>query len=59
MDTPHEGEFDFLAEADAVLAPSQPKNAASKKPRAKTPTTIKAASKPAPKKTAAKKKTAA
>jgi ParB family transcriptional regulator, chromosome partitioning protein len=59
MDTPREGEFDFLAEAEAAFAPPQPKSAASKKPKAKTPTPIKAASKPAPKKTVAKKKTAA
>jgi ParB family chromosome partitioning protein len=59
MDTPREGEFDFLAEAEAAFAPPRPKNAASKKAKVKTPTPIKAASKPAPKKTAAKKKTAA
>jgi ParB family transcriptional regulator, chromosome partitioning protein len=59
IDIPREGEFDFLAEAEAVFAPPQPKNAASKKTKAKTPTPIKEASKPAPKKTAAKKKTAA
>jgi ParB family transcriptional regulator, chromosome partitioning protein len=59
MDTPREGEFDFLAEAEAAFAPPQPKNAASKKPKVKTPTPIKAASKSAPKKAAAKKKTAA
>jgi ParB family chromosome partitioning protein len=56
---PREGEFDFLAEAEAAFAPPQPKNAAGKKPKVKTPTPIKAASKPAQKKTAAKKKTAA
>ncbi|MHB8241762.1 MAG: ParB/RepB/Spo0J family partition protein [Solirubrobacteraceae bacterium] len=56
---PREGEVDFLAEAEAVFAPPQPKNATSKKPKVKTPTPIKAASKPAQKKTAAKKKTAA
>jgi ParB family transcriptional regulator, chromosome partitioning protein len=59
IDIPREGEVDFLAEAEAAFAPPQPKNAASKKPKVKTPTPIKAASKPAPKKTAAKKKTAA
>ena len=59
IDIPREGEFDFLAEAEVAFAPPQPKNAASKKPKVKTPTPIKTASKPAPKKTAAKKKTAA
>jgi ParB family chromosome partitioning protein len=59
IDIPREGEFDFLAEAEAVFASPQPKNAASKKPKVKTPTPIKAASKPAPKKAPAKKKTAA
>ncbi len=59
IDIPREGEFDFLAEAGAVFASPQPKNAASKKPKVKTPTPIKAASKSAPKKAAAKKKTAA
>ena len=59
IDIPREGEFDFLAEAEAVFASPQPKNAASKKPKVKTPTPIKAASKSAPKKAAAKKKTAA
>ena len=59
IDIPREGEFDFLAEAEAVFAPSQSKNSASKKPKAKTPTPIKAASKPAPKKATEKKKTAA
>jgi ParB family transcriptional regulator, chromosome partitioning protein len=53
---PREGEFDFLAEAETAFAPPQPKNAVSKKPKVKTPMPIKAASKPAPKKTAAKKK---
>ena len=56
---PREGEVDFLAEAETAFAPPQPKNAVSKKPKVKTPTPIKAASKPAPKKTAAKKKAAA
>ena len=56
---PREGEFDFLAEAEAAFASPQPTRAASRKPKAKTPTPIKAASKSAPKKTAAKKKTAA
>jgi ParB family transcriptional regulator, chromosome partitioning protein len=59
IDIPREGEFDFLAEAEAAIAPPQPKNAANKKPKVKAPTPIKAASKSAPKKTAAKKKTAA
>src|SRR5580698_3454442 len=59
IDIPREGEFDFLSEAEAAFAVSQPKSAGSKKPKVKTPTPIKAASKPAPKKTAAKKKTAA
>jgi ParB family transcriptional regulator, chromosome partitioning protein len=59
MDTSREGEFDFLAEAEADFAPPQPKNAASNKPKVKTPTPIKAASKSAPKKAVAKKKTAA
>jgi ParB family transcriptional regulator, chromosome partitioning protein len=59
MDTPREGEFDFLAEAEAAFAPQQPKGAGNKKPKVKTPTPIKAASKPAAKKTATKKKTAA
>jgi len=59
IDIPREGEVDFLAEAEAVFASPQPKNAASKKPKVKTPTPIKAASKSAPKKAAAKKKTAA
>ena len=59
IDTPREGEFDFLAEAEAAFAPPQPKNAANKKPKVKTPTPIKAASKSAAKKTTAKKKTAA
>ena len=53
---PREGEVDFLAEAETAFAPPQPKNAVSKKPKVKTPMPIKAASKPAPKKTAAKKK---
>jgi hypothetical protein len=59
IDIAREGEFDFLAEAEAVFAPLQPKKAASKKLKAKTPTPIKAASTPEPKKTSAKKKTAA
>jgi ParB family chromosome partitioning protein len=59
IDIPREGEFDFLAEAETAFAPPQPKNGTSKKPKVKTPTPIKAASKSAPKKTAAKKKTAA
>jgi ParB family transcriptional regulator, chromosome partitioning protein len=53
---PREGEVDFLAEAETAIAPPQPKNAVSKKPKGKTPMPIKAASKPAPKKTTAKKK---
>jgi ParB family chromosome partitioning protein len=59
VDLPREGEFDFLGEAETAFALPQPKNAAGKKPKVKTPTPIKAASKSAPKKTAAKKKTAA
>jgi ParB family transcriptional regulator, chromosome partitioning protein len=59
IDTPHEGEVDFLAEAEAAFATPQPNDAASKKPRVKTPTPIKAASKPTAKKATAKKKTAA
>ena len=59
IDIPREGEFDFLAEAESAFATPQAKNAASKKPKVKTPTPIKAASKSATKKTAAKKKTAA
>jgi ParB family chromosome partitioning protein len=59
VDVASEGEFDFLAEAETAFAFPQPKNAANKKPKAKTPTPIKAASTSAPKKTAAKKKTAA
>jgi ParB family transcriptional regulator, chromosome partitioning protein len=50
IDTPREGEFDFLAEAESAFATARPKNAASKKTKVKTPTPIKAVSKPAPKK---------
>ena len=56
---PRVGEVDVLAEAEAAFAPSQPKSTANKKPKVKTPTPIKAASRPTPKKAAAKKKIAA
>jgi hypothetical protein len=55
---PRESEIDFLAEAEAALAPSEPKKTANKK--AKTPTPIKTAQKTtAAKKTKAKKQAAA
>jgi ParB family chromosome partitioning protein len=54
---PRESEIDFLAEAEVVFAPPQPKNTAAKK--AKAPAPIKAAKKIAAKKTTAKKDVAA
>jgi ParB family chromosome partitioning protein len=51
---PHESEIDFLTEAEAAFAPSQPKKMTKKKE--KKPTVNQA---PTPKKTAAKKKVAA
>ncbi len=53
---PRESEIDFLKEAEAVFAPPQPKKTTSKTQK---PTPIKAASKPATKKAATKKKAAA
>jgi hypothetical protein len=52
---PREGEFDFLAEAETAFAPTTEERSQQKR-KVKTPMPIKAASKPAPKKTAAKKK---
>jgi ParB family chromosome partitioning protein len=55
---PRESEIDFLTEAEAALAPSEPKKTANKK--SKTPTPIKSAQKTtAAKKTKAKKQAAA
>jgi ParB family chromosome partitioning protein len=54
---PRESEIDFLTEAEAALAPSEPKKTANKK--AKTPTPIKTTQKTAVKKTKAKKQAAA
>jgi ParB family chromosome partitioning protein len=54
---PREGEFDFLAEAEAAFAPPQSKKTATKKAKATTP--IKATQKTAAKKTTAKKQVAA
>ena len=54
---PRESETDFLTEAEAAFASSQPKKTATKKAKATTP--IKAAQKSAAKKTTAKKQAAA
>jgi ParB family chromosome partitioning protein len=53
-DTPRENDFDFLAQAEAAVAPSQPK----KKNAAKKPQPVKAEAKSKAKKEAATKKAA-
>ena len=60
-DVPRESDFDFLAEAESVFAPTQPKRSAAKKAKQATPikAVVKSPAKPSPQKANAEKKTVA